>query len=88
VRGSCAHLAGVVKSNSSGIEVWRGSLIQAGSRSKVVFDRGAVESFESTSTWIRGDRQFIDTIGKILVSCPVTSLLNLFLQFSLSVLFY
>jgi hypothetical protein len=25
VRGSCAHLAGVVKSNSSGIEVLRGS---------------------------------------------------------------
>ena len=24
VRGSCAHLAGVVKSISSGIEVWRG----------------------------------------------------------------
>ena len=31
---SCAHLTGVVKSNSSGIEVWSGSLIQAGSRSR------------------------------------------------------
>jgi hypothetical protein len=44
VRGSCAHLAGVVKSNSSGIEVWRCSLIQAGSRSRVVIDRGVVEA--------------------------------------------
>jgi hypothetical protein len=44
VRGSCAHLAGVVKSNCTGIEVWRGSLIQAGSRSRVVLDRGAVEA--------------------------------------------
>ena len=33
VRGLCAHLTRVVKSNSSGIKVWRGSLIQAGSRS-------------------------------------------------------
>jgi hypothetical protein len=54
-------------------------MIQAGSTSRVVLDRGAVESFESTSTWIRGDRQIIDTMRKILVSCPVTSLLNLFL---------
>jgi len=36
VRGRCAHLAGVVKSNSSGIEVWRDSLFQAGSRSRGV----------------------------------------------------
>jgi hypothetical protein len=77
VRGSCAHLVGVVKSNSSGIKVWRGSLVQAGSRSRVVLDRGVVESFESTSTWIRGDRQVIDTTEKILVLCPVISLLNL-----------
>jgi hypothetical protein len=88
VRGSYAHLAGVVKSNSSGIEVWRGSLIQGGSRSRVVLNREAVESFESTSTWIRGDRQVINTIGKILVSCPVISLLNLFLQFTLSTLLH
>jgi hypothetical protein len=44
VRGPCAHLAGVMKNNCSGIEVWRGSLIQAGSRSRSVLDRGAVEA--------------------------------------------
>jgi hypothetical protein len=27
---SCAHLIGAMKSNSSGIEVWRGSLVLAG----------------------------------------------------------
>jgi hypothetical protein len=36
VRGYCAHLAEVVKSNTSGIEVWSGSLIQAGSISREV----------------------------------------------------
>ena len=36
VRGSCVDLAGVVKRNSSGIEVWRSSLINAGSRSREV----------------------------------------------------
>jgi hypothetical protein len=30
----CAHLAGVVKSNSSKIEVWSSSLVQAGLRSR------------------------------------------------------
>ena len=44
MRGPCAHLAGAVKSNFSGIEVWRGSLVQAGSRSRGVLDRGAVET--------------------------------------------
>jgi hypothetical protein len=44
VSGSYGHLAGVVKSNSSGIEVWRGSLIQASSRSRRVLDRGVVEA--------------------------------------------
>ena len=44
VRGLCAHLAGVVKCNSSGIEVWRGSLVQGGSRSRGVLNRGAVET--------------------------------------------
>jgi hypothetical protein len=43
VRGPCTHLAGAVKSNSSGIEVWRGSLIQAGSNQEVL-DRGAVDA--------------------------------------------
>ena len=31
---SCAHLTGVVKRNSCGIEVWSGPLIKAGSRSR------------------------------------------------------
>ena len=44
MRGPCAHLAGAVKSNSSGIEVWSGSLVQAGSRSRGDLDRGAVET--------------------------------------------
>ena len=35
VRDPCAQLAGVVKSNPSGIKVWRGSLIKAGSRLEV-----------------------------------------------------
>jgi hypothetical protein len=30
----CAHLTGVVKSNSSEIEVWSGSVFLAGSRSR------------------------------------------------------
>jgi hypothetical protein len=34
----------VVKSNSSRIEVWSGLLIQAGSRSRGVLDRGEVEA--------------------------------------------
>jgi hypothetical protein len=46
VRCSCDHLAGVVKSNSSGIEVWRGSLIQASSRLRRVLDRGTVEALD------------------------------------------
>jgi hypothetical protein len=52
---SCAHLTGAVKSNSSGIEVWSGSLVLTGSRSS---DALIVEqlNIESTSTWIRGDR--------------------------------
>jgi len=40
---SCAHLAGAVKSNSSGNEVWRGSLVLTGSYIKRCLDRGAVE---------------------------------------------
>jgi hypothetical protein len=39
-----------------------------GSKIKSCLDRGASENLESTSTWIRGDRQIIDTTGKILVS--------------------
>ena len=51
-----ARLTGAVKSNSSGFEVWSGSLVLTGSRSS----GGLIEerlNIESTSTWIRGDRQ-------------------------------
>jgi hypothetical protein len=34
-----------------------------GSKIKPCLDRGASESLKSTSTWIRGDRQIIDTTG-------------------------
>jgi hypothetical protein len=57
---SCAHLIGAVKSNSSGIEVWSCFLVLIGSRSS----GGLIEerlNIESTSTWIRGDQQVIDT---------------------------
>ena len=40
---SCAHLTGAVKSNSSGIEVWSGSLVLIGSKIKRCLDRGAIE---------------------------------------------
>jgi hypothetical protein len=33
------------------------------SKIKPCLDRGAIEILESTSTWIRGDRQIIDTTG-------------------------
>ena len=71
---------GVVKGNSSGIEVWRGSLIQAGLRSR----GGLIQEdgfFHFTSTWIRGDQQIIDATGKILISCLVIFLLILILAF-------
>jgi hypothetical protein len=62
-----ARLTGAVKSNSSGFEVWRGSLVLTGSRSS----GGLIEerlNIESTSTWIRGDRQVTETTVKIPVS--------------------
>jgi hypothetical protein len=58
----CAHLTGSVKSNSSGIEVWSGSLVLTGSRSSGVLIKERL-NIESTSTWIKGDRQVIDTTG-------------------------
>jgi hypothetical protein len=39
-----------------------------GSKIEQCLDRGASENLESTSTWIRGDRQISDTMGKIRVS--------------------
>ena len=40
VERSCAHLTGVVKSNSSGIEVWSGP-----AQDQEILDRGAVDSW-------------------------------------------
>jgi hypothetical protein len=57
-----AHLTGAVKSNSSGIEVWSGSLVLTGSRSSGVLIEERL-NIESTSTWIRGDWQVIDIMG-------------------------
>jgi hypothetical protein len=57
-----AHLARVVKSNSSGIKVWSGSLVLTGLRSSSVLIEERL-NIESTSTWIRGDWQVIDTTG-------------------------
>jgi hypothetical protein len=57
---SCAHLTGAVKSNSSETEVWSGSLVLAGSRSSGALIEERL-NIESTSMWIRGDRQVIDT---------------------------
>jgi hypothetical protein len=58
----CAHLTGAVKSNSSGIEVWSGSLVLTSSRSSGALIEERL-NIESTSTWIRGDRQVINTTG-------------------------
>jgi hypothetical protein len=55
-----AHLVGAVKSNSSGIEVWSGSLVLTGSRPSGALIEERL-NIESTSMWIRGDRQVIDT---------------------------
>jgi hypothetical protein len=38
------------------------------SKIKSCLDRGASAILESTSMWIRGDRQITDTMGKNLVS--------------------
>jgi hypothetical protein len=43
---------------------FEGSLTNPAQEIKWRLDRGAVECFESTSTWTRGDRQVIDTTGK------------------------
>jgi hypothetical protein len=38
------------------------------SKIKQCLDRGAIENLQSTSTWIRSDRQITETIGKNLMS--------------------
>jgi hypothetical protein len=62
VRGSEFLVTGAVKRNSSGIKVRSGSLVLSGSRSSVALIEERL-NIESTSTWIRGDRQVIDTMG-------------------------
>ena len=51
---------------------FEGSLTNPAQEIKWRLDRGAVGSFESTSTWTRGDRQVIDTTGKKSL-CHVSS---------------
>lgn len=51
---------------------FEGSLTNPAQEIKWRLDRGAVGSFESTSTWTRGDRQVIDTTGKNSL-CHVSS---------------
>jgi hypothetical protein len=54
---------------------FEGSLTNSAQEIKWRLDRGAVGCFESTSTWTRDDWQFIDTMGKIIVSSVIISLL-------------
>jgi hypothetical protein len=75
----CAHLTGAVKGNSSGIEVWSGSLVLTGSRSSGALIEERL-NIESTSTWIRGDRQVIDTMGYKFISQARLSLCSFYLQ--------
>jgi hypothetical protein len=55
------------KGDTSGIKVSSVSL-SAWLEIKTCLDRGTSENLESTSTWIRGDRQVTETMGKIGVS--------------------
>jgi hypothetical protein len=52
------------KGDTTGIVVLSVSL-SAWLEIKTCVDRGASESLESTSTWIRGDRQTTETMEKI-----------------------
>jgi hypothetical protein len=55
------------RGNTSGIEVLSVFLF-AWLEIKTCLDRGVGEILESTSTWIRGDRQVTETTGKFGVS--------------------
>ena len=85
---SCAHLTGVVKSNSSGIEVWRGSLVQACSRSRCVLDRGAVETLYPPQCGLGVTGKSSTPRDKFLCQAWLLLLLTLFLVFTLSNLLY
>jgi hypothetical protein len=55
------------KDNANGIEVLS-EFLSTWHKDQAVLGRGASESLNSTSTWIRGDRQITDTTRYILVS--------------------
>jgi hypothetical protein len=65
--GVCAYLAGAAKAT---LVEPRYLVIPCflGSKIKLCLDRGASENLETTSTWIRGNRQITDTTRKIQVS--------------------
>src|SRR6185503_5211830 len=83
---SCAHLTGVVKSNSSGIEVWSGSLIQAGSRE--VLDRGAVDSWNPPQRGLGVTGKSSTPRDNLLCQAWLLLLLSLILASTLSNLLY
>jgi hypothetical protein len=58
----CAYLAGVAKVTLVKSRYWVSSC-PLGSKIKPCLIRGASESLNSTSTWIRGERQITDTTG-------------------------
>jgi hypothetical protein len=58
--GVCAHLTEAAKATLVESRYWVSSC-PLGSKIKSCLDRGASESLNSTSTWIRGDRQIPDT---------------------------
>ena len=62
--GVHAHLAGATKATQVKSRYWVSSC-PLGSKIKPCLDRGASESLNSTSTWIRGDRQITETTEKI-----------------------
>jgi hypothetical protein len=70
------------KGDSSGIKVLSVSLF-TWLDIKTCLDRGASESLKSTSTWIMGDRQVTESMGKIrcllycsLLTCNSVLLVN------------
>ena len=79
MRGYCAHLAGLVKSNSSGVEVWRDSLIQA--------DRGAVDSLNPPQRGLGVTGKSSRSHDKFLSHARLLLCLIYFLQFTLSFIF-
>ena len=84
---SCAHLTGVVKSNSSGIEVWSGSLIQA-AQDQEVLDRGAVDSWNPPQRGLGVTGKSSTPRDNLLCQAWLLLLLSLILVLTLSNLLY